>query len=214
MLLVAAVVSGLATVASSAAAGELLPHGDCSATITPTSTLPANWTVVCANNTTVVCANNTTCPTFGMGTHKGSSVPTATGNVTADQFRHSTRLQTCYGHSGSMNFYSPINIIQLNLVYQYPLEPKRLKSTIKTGAPHLCTFIFKFDANPAAKNLRRSFKHQILPFQRRNRCCQIQLVHHDPCQDLHLSVIATGINRLFDRRPEVISNFLITKITY
>ena len=48
MLLVAAAVSGLATVASSAAAGELLPHGDFSATVTPTGAMPTNWTVVCA----------------------------------------------------------------------------------------------------------------------------------------------------------------------
>jgi hypothetical protein len=78
MLLVAAAVSGLATVASSAAAGELLPHGDFSAAITPAGALPANWTVVCANNAT--------CPTFGTGTHKGSGVLTATGNGRAESY--------------------------------------------------------------------------------------------------------------------------------
>ena len=104
------------------------------------------------------------------------------------------------------------NSIQLNLVlapdknYSCPLEPRRLKSTIKNGAPHLCTSPSNSTQFPRSQIPDTTFKHEILPFWRRNRCCQARPAH----QDLHMNVIATGKTRIFDRRQEVISNFLIT----
>jgi hypothetical protein len=90
--------------------------------------------------------------------------------------------------------------------YSCSVEPRRLKSTIKISTPHLCTSPSNSTQFPRSQIPDTTFKHEILPFRRRNRCCQVRPVH----RDLHMSVIATGITRIFDRRQEVISNLLIT----
>ena len=71
------------SVALAAAAGplsappvELLPQGDFSAA--QVGALPANWSVVCANNAT--------CPTFETSTHNGAGVLTAKGNGRVESF--------------------------------------------------------------------------------------------------------------------------------
>ena len=78
MLAFVATLSSMA-LASAPPVIELLPHGDFSAA--PPSTagaLPANWSVVCANNAT--------CPTFETGTHRGTGVLTAKGNGRVESF--------------------------------------------------------------------------------------------------------------------------------
>lgn len=82
-------VAAAAAAAATAVAGplsagpvdELLPQGDFSTAAHQAPTpgaLPANWTVVCANNAT--------CPTFETGTYNGTGVLTAKGNGRVESF--------------------------------------------------------------------------------------------------------------------------------
>ena len=65
-------------------------------------------------------------------------------------------LRRLISRSGDPHHTIKFSLPTLGKSYSGPLEPRRLESTIKICTPHLCTFVFKFDAIPAATISRRS----------------------------------------------------------